>query len=263
MFGIDERGGAADQVDPDAFLRFGYARLLESRQPRYAAMAEWGVSVTAEEVSRVRDAAGFDDLIAAALDRVHVVAGRLIRRIRRHPQHELVECEHRHRRQVLPVERHARRERRREQVRQRDDDLVGIALRPLHVEEAFGPGAARLVDDDQRLLHQVVLGDHALEEARHLVGAAAGAGRKSMIAAYSPIEKAVTRPSFTTAARRPVLPTSRHCHGATSRQRLGTPAAFNSAGTVIVSSSFNETFVPESIMTIRNQLEEEERLLRY
>ncbi len=58
-----------DQVDPDAFLRFGYARLLDARQPRYAAMANWGVTVTAEEVATVHDAAGFDDLIARALDR--------------------------------------------------------------------------------------------------------------------------------------------------------------------------------------------------
>ena len=56
-------------VDPDAFLRFGYARLLDARQPRYAAMAEWGVTVTAEDVARVRNAADFDDLIAAAIDR--------------------------------------------------------------------------------------------------------------------------------------------------------------------------------------------------
>ncbi|MBC7737696.1 MAG: ATPase [Candidatus Saccharibacteria bacterium] len=58
-----------DTVDPDAFLRFGYARLLDSRQPRYAAMARWGVTVSAEEVAGVHDAAGFDDLIATALDR--------------------------------------------------------------------------------------------------------------------------------------------------------------------------------------------------
>ncbi len=58
-----------DTVDPDAFLRFGYARLLDARQPRYAAMARWGVTVTAEQVARVQDAADFDDLIAAALDR--------------------------------------------------------------------------------------------------------------------------------------------------------------------------------------------------
>ena len=57
-----------DTIDPDAFLRFGYARLLDARQPRYAAMAKWGVTVTAEQVARVRDAAGFDDLIATALD---------------------------------------------------------------------------------------------------------------------------------------------------------------------------------------------------
>ncbi|MEO6299846.1 MAG: ATPase [Paracoccaceae bacterium] len=56
-------------IDPDAFLRFGFARLLDQRQPRYAAMAEWGITVTAEEVAQVTDAAGFDLLIATALDR--------------------------------------------------------------------------------------------------------------------------------------------------------------------------------------------------
>lgn len=66
---LAQEGKAADDVDPDAFLRFGYARILDHRQPRYAAMAEWGVTVTAEEVAGVRDASGFDDLIAMALDR--------------------------------------------------------------------------------------------------------------------------------------------------------------------------------------------------
>ena len=66
---LAQEGKPADQVDPDAFLRFGYARLLDHRQPRYAAMARWGVTVTAEEVAAVRDPAGFDDLIAMALDR--------------------------------------------------------------------------------------------------------------------------------------------------------------------------------------------------
>lgn len=64
-----EFAAGQDSVDPDAFLRFGYARLLDARQPRYAAMATWGVTVTAEEVAAVHDAAGFDDLIALALDR--------------------------------------------------------------------------------------------------------------------------------------------------------------------------------------------------
>lgn len=62
-------GVTADRADPDAFLRFGYARLLESRQPRYSAMARWGVTVTAEEVAAVTSAAAFDTLIARALDR--------------------------------------------------------------------------------------------------------------------------------------------------------------------------------------------------
>ncbi len=58
-----------DDVDPDTFLRFAYARLLDHRQPRYAAMARRGVTVTADEVARVTDAAGFTDLIAHALER--------------------------------------------------------------------------------------------------------------------------------------------------------------------------------------------------
>ncbi len=58
-----------DRVDPDTFLRFAYARLLDHRQPRYAAMARWGVTVTAEDVAQVRDAPGFSNLIARALDR--------------------------------------------------------------------------------------------------------------------------------------------------------------------------------------------------
>ena len=66
---LAREGKPADQVDPDAFLRFGYARLLDHRQPRYAAMARWGITLTAEEVATVRNPADFDTLIAAALDR--------------------------------------------------------------------------------------------------------------------------------------------------------------------------------------------------
>lgn len=58
-----------DQVDPDAFLRFGYARLLDHRQPRYAAMARWGVTITAEEVALVHTPTDFNALIATAINR--------------------------------------------------------------------------------------------------------------------------------------------------------------------------------------------------
>jgi hypothetical protein len=61
------------------------------------------------------------------------------------------------------------------QVGQRDDDLVRVALGALDLEEALGAGAARLVDDDHRLLHQLVLDDQALDQPRHLVGTAARA----------------------------------------------------------------------------------------
>ena len=67
-FLVHERKGP-EEVDPDAFLRFGYARLLESRKPRYAAMARWGVTVTAEMVSAVTSRSDFDAMITAALDR--------------------------------------------------------------------------------------------------------------------------------------------------------------------------------------------------
>jgi hypothetical protein len=42
-----------ETCDPDHFVRWTYARALAHRQPRYAAMARWGVTVTAEEVGAV------------------------------------------------------------------------------------------------------------------------------------------------------------------------------------------------------------------
>lgn len=57
-------------VDPDAFIRWTYARALAHRQPRYAAMARHhGVTVSADEVARLRQPADFVALIASAIDR--------------------------------------------------------------------------------------------------------------------------------------------------------------------------------------------------
>jgi hypothetical protein len=62
-------GAAEDTVDPDAFVRWTYARALAHRQPRYAAMARtWGVKVTAEDVAQVSSAQAFIDLVAAAIE---------------------------------------------------------------------------------------------------------------------------------------------------------------------------------------------------
>lgn len=66
---LAKSGQTADSADPDAFLRFGYARLLEARQPRYGAMAKWGVTVTAEEVEAVQSPGDFDKLMARAIER--------------------------------------------------------------------------------------------------------------------------------------------------------------------------------------------------
>lgn len=64
-----EKGLQGDEVNPDEFIRWTYARALAHRQPRYAAMARRGVTITAEEVAGVRAPADFTDLIARAIDR--------------------------------------------------------------------------------------------------------------------------------------------------------------------------------------------------
>jgi hypothetical protein len=60
-----------ETCDPDAFVRWTYARALAHRQPRYAAMARQGVTVTAEEVAMVQTPTDFDAMIARAIDRAH------------------------------------------------------------------------------------------------------------------------------------------------------------------------------------------------
>ena len=52
-----EKGLREEQVDPDDFIRWTYARALAHRQPRYEAMAQRGVTVTAEEVAELRSPA--------------------------------------------------------------------------------------------------------------------------------------------------------------------------------------------------------------
>jgi hypothetical protein len=64
-----------DKVDPDTFLRFAYARLLDHRQPRYAAMARWGVTVDADRLAAAAGSPdGFTAVIADALERAGEVS---------------------------------------------------------------------------------------------------------------------------------------------------------------------------------------------
>ncbi len=65
---ISEYKCLENEVNPDDFIRWTYARALAHRAPRYQAMAKWGVSVTAGEVAQISDAAGFEAMIGHALD---------------------------------------------------------------------------------------------------------------------------------------------------------------------------------------------------
>ncbi|MBT8415019.1 MAG: ATPase [Boseongicola sp.] len=63
-----ETGQPEDKVDPNAFVRWTYARALAHRQPRYRAMAEnWGLTVKADDIARVQSEADMIDLIATTL----------------------------------------------------------------------------------------------------------------------------------------------------------------------------------------------------
>ncbi|WP_298836008.1 ATPase [uncultured Roseobacter sp.] len=54
-------------VNPDDFIRYTYARALAHRQPRYEAMARWGITVTADQVAALQTPEDFDDLVESCL----------------------------------------------------------------------------------------------------------------------------------------------------------------------------------------------------
>lgn len=66
---LAETGLQEEEVDPDTFIRWTYARALAHRKPRYEAMAKWGISVTADEVAKVATPHDFESLVARALER--------------------------------------------------------------------------------------------------------------------------------------------------------------------------------------------------
>ena len=66
---LAETGLAPDEVDPDAFVRWAYARALAHRQPRYRAMAgNWGLTLQAEDIARVKTDEDMIALVAHALE---------------------------------------------------------------------------------------------------------------------------------------------------------------------------------------------------
>lgn len=67
---LGETGETEAEADPDAFIRYGYAKLLKHRGPRYQSIADnWGVTVEAGEVADLRSQDDFNALIARAIDR--------------------------------------------------------------------------------------------------------------------------------------------------------------------------------------------------
>ena len=66
---LDETGESEAEVDPDAFIRWTYARAMAHRAPRYQAMAKnWGVTVEAEEAAAAKTPEAFESCIARALE---------------------------------------------------------------------------------------------------------------------------------------------------------------------------------------------------
>ncbi|HEU0223642.1 MAG TPA: ATPase, partial [Paracoccaceae bacterium] len=65
---LAEKGVDEARVDPDDFIRWGFAQLLSHRRPLYQAIADrWGVTVEADDVARVESEADFVALVARAL----------------------------------------------------------------------------------------------------------------------------------------------------------------------------------------------------
>lgn len=61
-------GEAPDRVDPDAFIRWGFARLIDHRRPLYQAIADrWGVTVEAEALADAETEEEILGAVAAAL----------------------------------------------------------------------------------------------------------------------------------------------------------------------------------------------------
>ena len=67
---LESQGLVESEVDPDAFVSWGFRRLVEYRIPRYEAIAQnWGVTVEAAEIEALESPEDFDALIADAIRR--------------------------------------------------------------------------------------------------------------------------------------------------------------------------------------------------
>ena len=66
---LSETGLAEGNVDPDAFIRWSYRKIIEDRVPLYRGIAQnWGITVPADALVSAEGEAGIMDLIAASID---------------------------------------------------------------------------------------------------------------------------------------------------------------------------------------------------
>ena len=74
---LADHGLEEDEVDPDDFVRWTYAKALRARQPKYQAIADrWGVTLKAEQVAELNTPEDLDRLVMEAIDaRVEAGAG--------------------------------------------------------------------------------------------------------------------------------------------------------------------------------------------
>lgn len=67
---LDQNNVAPQNVDPNDFMTWGYSEAIQRRHPIYGKIAEnWGVTVTADEISKVKSPDDFDALMCIALAR--------------------------------------------------------------------------------------------------------------------------------------------------------------------------------------------------
>ncbi len=64
---LEKTGASEEAVDPDDFIRWGYARLIDWRRPRYETIADnWGIRIKAQDLEHVGAPDEFLDVIDEA-----------------------------------------------------------------------------------------------------------------------------------------------------------------------------------------------------
>jgi len=62
---LSERGLSEENVDPDDFIRWSYAQMLNDRLPRYQAIADnWGLTINADAFHGISSSSEFEEVIA-------------------------------------------------------------------------------------------------------------------------------------------------------------------------------------------------------